>query len=193
MGQLWPPSWAQEHFEVLGVYCAEAQELSDPGWGVPHPATKYPGSRDSDQPSHLVFLVRYILFLLGTWCGHFSSRGPPVSKRPTANRPQGLNVLPNNSQGPPTPYPRDIWPKGSWVEKGALRQKGRPWVWRPKLKGKGQLTQAYHSEVQKPRGVKPKVPGARRWCQCQAQDGKIAGKEAFDSGHPCKHPRGHEK
>lgn len=83
-------------------------------------------------------------------------------------------------------------------------QKGRLWVWRQKLKRKGQLTQAQHSKVQRARAPEewsPKVP--RAWWGAASADvelgaGESAGKEALSAGHPRsarspgKHPRGHE-
>lgn len=62
-------------------------------------ATKDPGREVVMDLPISMSLARCTPTLFGNWNGCSSSRGPPVTQGPAADRSQGLKVLPKDSQG----------------------------------------------------------------------------------------------
>lgn len=76
-------------------------------------------------PAISAFLPGCTPFPRGTWRGCSLSWGPPVSQEPGADQPWGLNVLPNNSRGPPPVTPQTSGQGVGRVQKGGLGQRSR--------------------------------------------------------------------
>ena len=110
----------------------------------------------------------------------------------------GWMLSPTTAMGHPSATPETPGQGVSWVEKGVLGLEGEPWTWRQKLRRKGTADPSSPLQgpcSQEPRGVDPKVPGARRLMPMPSLgEGRVPGRKHPSSGPlPEKHPNSHEK
>lgn len=110
----------------------------------------------------------------------------------------GWMLSPTTAKGHPSATLETPGQGVSWVEKGALGPQGEPWTWRQKLRRKGTAdpSSPLHGPCsQEPRGVDPKVPGARRVMPMPSLgEGRVPGRKHPSSGSsPEKDPNSHEK